>query len=191
MPGKLNLITDKSKREFISNLRNIEIDVDHSEIGDGENMSESEFKSGGWFKTWPEANYDKLEQNSESSPEEEIVTRKRIENSDSYIPLNKLLDKIPLAYSPITKQLHVLMPRDDKKILRRKSYQSLEKDEKNENRYEDEENIWTGTPAVNESGKKGVREEDKKISFSFLLNQFSVSGQSVPHLTSLKSHFGN
>lgn len=36
-----------------------------------------------------------------------------VSNGGMSVPLNELLEKIPLAYSPLTKQLHIIYPKQD------------------------------------------------------------------------------
>lgn len=120
MPGKLNFVTQKLRSHSVPQLDVKKPDTISSyefvEVVEESDMSETECKNNAWFKTWPERSYDKLEQSNELSPEEEEnPSSNKSESVKSHIPLDKLLDKIPLAYSPITKQLHVLSPSEQRK----------------------------------------------------------------------------
>ena len=120
MPGKLNFVTQKLRSHSVPQLdvkKPEAISYEFVEVVEESDMSETESKNNTWFKTWPERSYDKLEQNSEATVEEEENPSSNIksESVKSHIPLNKLLDNIPLAYSPITKQLHVLSPSEQRK----------------------------------------------------------------------------
>jgi hypothetical protein len=82
--------------------------------------------SDSWFKTWPETrniiNTQKLSTQNESnkqSRQQACDENRNCEPSSpvtsnvrpsTVIPLDQLLQSIPLAYSPITRQLHVLSP---------------------------------------------------------------------------------
>lgn len=124
---------------------------------DNENMNEPEFKNA-WFKTWLDNDYNKLNQTpGESSLEDDTSSMSQIKNINSPIPLNKLLDNIPLAYSPITKQLHVITSRQQQKNSVSKVYQPLGKTTVNEE-FDCHQEESIKIPQKNENGKwKGLQ----------------------------------
>lgn len=111
MPGKLSFVSDKIRSISDTQLdaKNTKGNSNYEPVDAVEDMSEADCKSN-WFKTWPERHYDKLEPPNEQSPEEDPANPKA---EKSPVPLNKILDKIPLAYSPLTKQLHLLKPNEE------------------------------------------------------------------------------
>lgn len=119
MPGKLEFDTHKLRSHSVPQLDVTTTKCVSSykpvEMVEESDMSDTEHKNM-WFKTWPERSYEKLEQFNDSSPEKNgSPSSNKCGTAKSHISLNKLLDNIPLAYSPITKQLHVLSPTEQRK----------------------------------------------------------------------------
>lgn len=113
MPNSLNVTLKNNNVEYT----NCDISVKIKQ----ENLPSSSQQW--WFKTWPER-YDKVKNNVDMDNAEVIsnnytntqITSRMcdktndndIKNSNSRVTLNEALQNISLAYSPVTKQLHLL-----------------------------------------------------------------------------------
>ncbi|KAK6618651.1 hypothetical protein RUM43_013042 [Polyplax serrata] len=153
MPEKLSFMSEKcALSDLYQTGDEIVVNPETVDDVDNENMNEPEFKNA-WFKTWLDNDYNKLNQTpGESSLEDDTSSVSQMKNVNSPIPLNKLLDNIPLAYSPITKQLHVITSRQQQKNSVSKVYQPLGKTTVNEE-YDCHQEESTKIPQKNENGK--------------------------------------
>ena len=184
MPGKLN--ESRESNCICDGLTEMDGDIHKSQNSDEINANECEIKNN-WFKTWPnEKNYDKLNQISDSNMDSDST--ENFKSVKSQIPLNKLLDKIPLAYSPITKQIHILTSNENK-ILTRENYRLVDDNENVDDSDEDTRQFWTSstTPQINNEGNemthsKNFHNNDDKINvFEFKLH-LCVDSRCFNHL---------
>lgn len=150
MPGKLYVLSQKLKSNNSLPSSDEKYLPEYKDKVKNTSMNDTELKRS-WLKTWPDKTFEK--EQTDESHQDDINSQNHFDNVDSNVPLNQLLDKIPLAYSPITKQLHVITTDEPKKILNNKCYYSLEKSDNTESSDDEFDSYRTKALTLNGSGK--------------------------------------